>query len=148
MKNNQQILFTPGPVGVKKSVLKELSKPILFHRSKPFEQVYSQVNTKLNRVFDANNEYCTLIMSGSGTMANEAVVVSLINTDQKLLIVSNGQFGERLATIASVHSTKHEVLNFGWANPVNISKLEAEIKTYKPHWLFVTLLETSTGMVN
>ncbi len=147
-KNAWQILFTPGPVGVKKSVLKELSKPILFHRTKPFEQVYAQVSTKLNRVFDANDKYCTLIMSGSGTMANESVVISLINTDQKLLIVSNGQFGERLATIASVHNTKHKVLNFGWANPINISELEKKIKVYKPNWLFVTLLETSTGMAN
>jgi len=147
-KSTKQILFTPGPVGVNESVLEELSNPVLFHRDKLFEKVYSQVNTKLNRVFDANNDYCTLIMSGSGTMANEAVVVSLIGNGQKLLIVSNGQFGERLATIASLHNTKHEVLDFGWANSVNISGLEKKIKAYKPNWLFVTLLETSTGMVN
>jgi len=141
-------LFTPGPVAVKTTVLKELAKPILFHRTKPFEKVYAEVSTKLNKVFGADDNYASLIMSGSGTMANEAVATSLINRNQKLLIVSNGQFGERLATIAKIHKVRCEVINFGWANPINISDLQKKIILYKPDWLFVTLLETSTGMAN
>lgn len=147
-KKTNQILFTPGPVGVKTSVLKELTKPILFHRTQPFEMVYENIQSNLNKIFDTDSNFTTLILSGSGTMANEAVVISLIKKNEKLLIVSNGQFGERLETISKIHKVKYEIVNFGWGNQINVSRLEEKLYSYKPDWLFVTLLETSTGMVN
>lgn len=141
-------LFTPGPVGVKKTVLRELANPILFHRTEPFEKVYASIITKLNKIFDADNRHVSLILSGSGTLANEAVVTSLIKPSDRLLILSNGQFGERLAEISKIHNIKLEVINFGWANSISITSLQKKIINYKPNWVFVTLLETSTGMVN
>lgn len=141
-------LFTPGPVGVRKEVLKELSRPILFHRTYSFEKLYRQVAEKLNRVFGADERYVTLTLTGSGTMANEAVITSLIKNKERLLIVSNGQFGERLATIAKINKTNFRLLDFGWVSPIDLRLVEKEIKKYKPNWLAIVFLETSVGMVN
>lgn len=141
-------LFTPGPVGVNKAVLKELAKPIIFHRTKPFENLYKKVTNKLLKVFDANEQYVPLILTGSGTMANESVLMSLIETKDKILIISNGQFGERLATIAKIHGLDFKLLNFGWGNIIEPDKLEIEMKKNKYKWVVAVLLETSTGMVN
>lgn len=141
-------LFTPGPVGVDKTILKELFKPILFHRTSPFEKVYQEVTRKLNKVFDADESYVSLILTGSGTMANEAAISSFIGKKDKVLIISNGQFGERLATILKLHGIKFRFCDFGWANEVDTKQVIKDVKKFKPRWVLSVLLETSTGMVN
>jgi len=141
-------LFTPGPVQISKTVLNEMSKPIIFHRTALFEELYKNVTGKLQKVFDANQHFTTLILTGAGTMANEAVISSLIDKKDKLLIVSNGQFGERLGTISKIHNINLKILNFGWGNAIELSQLEIEIKKYNPTWVAVVLLETSIGIVN
>ena len=141
-------LFTPGPVQISMTVLKEMSKPIIFHRTSPFEKLYKNITEKLQIVFDANQYFTTLILTGSGTMANEAVISSLIDKNDKLLIISNGQFGERLATIAKVHNINFKTIDFGWGNAIEVNQLEIEIKRYSPTWVAVVLLETSIGIVN
>lgn len=141
-------LFTPGPVGVKKEVLKELSQPILSHRTQSFEKLYHRVAKKLNLVFGATRQYVTLTLTGSGTMANEAAISSLLLDKDKFLILSNGQFGERLATIARIHNINFNMLDFGWASPINLNLVEKTIKKYKPDWVAAVLLETSVGLVN
>jgi len=141
-------LFTPGPVQISKTVLKEMYKPIIFHRTASFEKLYKNVTEKLIKIFDANQHFVTLILTGSGTMANEAVISSLIGRKDKLLIISNGQFSERLATIAKIHNINLKILDFGWGNAIELSRLEIEIEKYNPTWIATVLLETSIGIVN
>src|SRR3989344_532953 len=139
-------LFTPGQVEVNKEVLKELSKPVVFHRSEDFEKLYKGVSKKLNTVFGANNQYIILILTGSGPMSNEAVINSLV--EGRLLIISNGHFGERLATIARANGVDFKLLDLGWAIPFDLELIEKNIKKYRPKWIATVSLETSTGMIN
>lgn len=142
------VLFTPGPVSVKRSILSSAAKPVLFHRAKPFQKLLVNISRKANLVFGANKQYITLILNGSGTLANESVIVSLIPSRKKLMVVSNGGFGERLAEIAKINNLNLIHLKKPWTSRITREEVDAVIKREKPYMLAVVALETSTGMVN
>lgn len=141
-------LLTPGPVEVKKTILDELSRRNVFHRSASFERIYKAVVKKLNFIFGGDNNYSTLVVTGSGTMANESVVNTFIRRNDRFLILSNGQFGERLWSLVDINNVKSKMYDFGWGNPVDIRAVERVVTEFRPTWIGVVLLETSTGMIN
>ena len=47
-----------------------------------------------------DEEYTTVLMQGSGTFSVEAAIGSLLGPDDKLLVLANGAYGQRIATIA------------------------------------------------
>lgn len=142
------ILLTPGPVSVKNEVLKAASKPVMFHRSRLFSKLLNSLSVKLNKVFGADDTYVTLILNGSGTLANESVISSLLSKEDKLLVISNGNFGERLANMALIHGIKMVHLKQEWASIIKYQEVEKAIDEHRPNMLAMVALETSTGMVN
>ena len=144
----KHILFTPGPVRTSDAVLRTLSEPVLFHRTEALEKIHKQISDKLLIFFVESSKYVPILVTGSGTLANEMVLTSLIRKSDRLLILSNGHFAERLMEIAKLHKLNFRTLDFGWAKNVNVERVEREILSYKPSFVVLVALETSTGMVN
>ena len=61
-------LFTPGPVSVPEEVLLQMAKPIIHHRTKEFENIFSEVRDGLKYVYETEKEVFILADSGTGTM--------------------------------------------------------------------------------
>ena len=57
------------------------------------------------------DRYTVVLMQGSGTFGVEAVLTSVIANDDKLLIIANGAYGERMADIAAHAGICHVVYN-------------------------------------
>ena len=72
----KQRLLTPGPTQVPEAVLRELTKPIIHHRTNQFRQILAEVGQRLQRIF--RTQFPVLTISGSGTTAFEAAQVSLV----------------------------------------------------------------------
>lgn len=142
------ILLTPGPVSVNEKVLKSSSYPVIFHRAEPFQELIKELSEKLNVVFGASNKYVSLILNGSGTLANESVITSLLGKDNILMVISNGSFGERLAEIAKIHHVKTVHIKKHWATSFSLSEIKSEIEKNRPYMLAMVALETSTSMLN
>ena len=51
------------------------------------------------RLFNADDSYYSVIVSGSGTSANETVLSSIFQPGEEVLLIRNGLFGERLLEI-------------------------------------------------
>ncbi len=49
----------------------------------------------------SEEDYTVVLMQGSGTFGVESVLTSVVGEDEKLLIVANGAYGERMAEIAT-----------------------------------------------
>lgn len=141
-------LFTPGPVTVKKYVLETLSQPILFHRTKYFEDLYAACCKKLLKVFGASNKYRCLIMTGSGTLALEAAITSCFKGSDTILIASNGHFAERLIEIVKIHNLNYVLYKVRWAQPFDLAEIVKAINKYSPNVLMLVGMETSIGMRN
>ncbi len=108
-----KLLFTPGPLttslGVKQAMLHDAGS---WHFE--FNRVVTRIREKLRDLSGApaaSGLECVL-MQGSGTFGVESVVTSVVPPRGKLLVVSNGAYGERIGAIAKAARIPHEVLRF------------------------------------
>jgi 2-aminoethylphosphonate-pyruvate transaminase len=144
------ILLTPGPVQVKKEVFNIITKHNIFHRSSIFENIFRKCLEKIKIIFSADGSYTALILAGSGTMAIESFVQSIISKNSNILIVSNGHFGDRLKEIVKSCNVSQRVhfIKFGYGDFISLNIVEEEIKKVRPDWLLVVAHETSSGVAN
>ncbi len=86
------MLLIPGPVNVPKSVEYEATK-VVNHRSDTFRDVVSRLESTLAKEFDSDR---VALLSGSGTLAVESMVYSLLRKNEKTIVFTYGEFSNRL----------------------------------------------------
>jgi 2-aminoethylphosphonate-pyruvate transaminase len=142
-------LFTPGPVNVSDDVRQALLHYDIGHRSKEFEKLFVDTQIKINRILNADNSYYSVIISGSGTAANETVLSSVIKEDEVVLLIKNGNFGDKLEEILDQYHIPKEIAAFEWATYPDLGEIESILRG-NPKISLVAMVfhETSTGMIN
>jgi 2-aminoethylphosphonate-pyruvate transaminase len=146
----KKFLFAPGPVLTHQSVKEAALAPDICHRRPVFEKLYSDVRNDLLRLFHASKDkYTTVVVSGSGTSSNETVLSSVVEDGKKVLLITNGVFGNRLKEIIKCYNLGLNLLEFEWATLPDLKKIEEELKNDKDISLISMVYhETSTGMLN
>ena len=146
--NQGSFLMTPGPVTLSDTVRKALSNEIIFHRYSSFESLFEDTCNLLHTILDTTPEHQVLILTGTGTLANESAISSVFNENDRLLMLSNGDFGERLITMASMHGIPHKSLRYEWGEEIDCRQVEHLLCSEKFTGIVMVGLETSTGMSN
>ena len=145
----KSILFSPGPVMVEAPVREALMHYDICHRSPEFEEMFADVQEKVKRLFEADDSYYSLIISGSGTSANETCLSSVFKGDDTALLLNNGVFGGRLDEILTKYNVPTVRLEFPWATMFDMGKIEEALKANpKITYICMVFHETSTGMIN
>ena len=144
----QLTLLNPGPVNVSPRVQQALLRGDLCHREEEFADLLVAVREKLLRAF-APLEYTAVPLSGSGTLAVEAMVSSALPADKKLLVINNGVYGERMLRMAEAHRIPTVELRSEWIErpqPEHLEKMLREDAAIGA----VALVhhETTTGLLN
>lgn len=144
----KQYLFCPGPVIVADSVFEAVTSNI-GHREEEFSSLLSKINGNLLDLFEIKkkNLYHPVLITGSGTAGNEAVLSSIVG-NKHILVLANGEFGERLNMISKIHNKNTHILNFGWGNPIEVNRVEAYLKKHKVDIIAMVHHETSIGILN
>ncbi len=92
-------LFTPGPVMIPEDVMLHMAQPMEHHRTSFYRDMLADVTEHLKYMFQTEHADC-LVLTGSGTCAGEAAIVSSIHKGMnKALNLSGGKFGERWGKI-------------------------------------------------
>jgi aspartate aminotransferase-like enzyme len=65
-----------------------------------------------------------------------------------VLVVSNGEFGDRLIDHARRHRLDHTTMALPWGEPIDPVCLRARLAATGARWLWAVASETSTGMLN
>src|SRR3954451_11331122 len=86
-------LRLPGPTAVPERVRMASAQPMLSHRGVEFRAVLADVAAMLRPIFGTQRDVFVLGTSGTGAM--EAALANVVSPGDALLIVLNGQFGER-----------------------------------------------------
>ena len=146
---NKYLLFTPGPVNVATNVRAAISKRDICHREVDFNKLLLSIENKLLKLFQIKNtkDYRAVVITGSGTAANESMLSSVVG-DKNILILSNGEFGERLHNISKVYNTNTHLLNFAWGESFDLKKIETYLKQHNIDVIAMAHHETSSGMLN
>lgn len=146
---SKMMLFSPGPVMTKQNVRESLMHYDICHRSKEFEEMYARLCKKINKLFNADDTYRSVVVSGSGTSANETVISSVFQEGDKVLLLSNGEFGERLRQIYEQYKIDYVDCTFEWGTMMDIDQIEAALRA-NPEVKMISMVfhETSSSMIN
>lgn len=142
-------LFSPGPVMVKDNVRRSLLHYDICHRSREFEEMFVDTQEKILRLFNADDSYYSVIVSGSGTSSNETVLSSLFQEGEAVMLIRNGMFGERLLEIINKYEIPLVDCAFDWGTYPDVAVIEKMIAEH-PEVKVVAMVfhETCTGMIN
>ena len=70
------------------------------------------------------DDYTSILMQGSGTYCVEATLGSVITPKHKLLILSNGAYGDRMGNIAEYHGMNYDMLAFDETEQVSVEYVD------------------------
>jgi len=137
------LLLIPGPVNVPNSVL-EYSKIIVNHRSDEFRNVIKSLEGNLISILNAER---VALLSGSGTLAVEAMIFSLTRRGQKVIGVSYGDFGNRMIESMKRRGVNVIEIRKRMGEFVTLDELKEVLDTNKDAELLALVHnETSTGI--
>ncbi len=146
---DKQMLMIPGPTPVPPQVLLAMAKHPIGHRSGEFSKIMGQVNDDLKWLHQTNHDVLTLTVSGTGAM--EAGIINFLSPGDRVLVGSNGKFGDRWGKISKAFGLEVDIISAEWGKPLDTeefrSKLEADTEK-KIKAVIVTHSETSTGILN
>lgn len=140
-------LLTPGPSPVPEETLLELAKPVFFHRSAQFRELFSEVTEDLKYVFQTKNPVLTLTCSGTGGM--EAAVSNCLPPGSKAICVISGRWGERWRNLCKAFGVEAVNVTVPYGQAVPPEQLKKALADHPDALaVFATLSETATGVAN
>jgi aspartate aminotransferase-like enzyme len=135
------VSFMPGPVEIPKHVRAAFASPPQSHRGEPFLRTLAAVKRRLVGLSGAAH---VSVLVGSGTAANDVVAAQLSLEKGRGLILTNGEFGERLIEHARRWKLRFDMHQAPWGAPFDLDTIVRK----RPAWVWMVHCETSTGMLN
>lgn len=143
------LLFTPGPVNVAPSLRVAVSREDICHRESDFDALLGSIEQKLLSLFQIHrrDQYRAVVITGSGTAANEAMLSSVVGMGD-ILILSNGEFGERLHKTSQIHNPETHLIEVPWGEPFDPDVIETYVRAHRIDVIAMVHHETSSGILN
>lgn len=107
--------FTVGPVMSSDSVLKIGGKQTPYFRNDEFSKIMFENEELMKEFVYASDDSRVAFITGSGTAAMEATVMNVFTSEDKVLIVNGGGFGQRFVELCRIHKIPYDEikLDFG-----------------------------------
>ncbi|MEA4872498.1 MAG: aminotransferase, partial [Synergistaceae bacterium] len=93
----KKLVMIPGPVPVSPSVLQKLGSEVKAHTDPDFIAEFQSLLSELRSI--ANCDGMAFLVAGSGTMGMEMAIANIAGEKDKVLVCSNGHFGDRYISI-------------------------------------------------
>lgn len=140
-------LRLPGPTAVPERVLQATARPIVNHRGPEFAGQFAEVVEMLRPVIGTANDILVYASSGSGVM--EASLVNVLVPGDRVLVLCNGQWGDRFVNIAAglQLDVTFERLEVAWGEAVPIERLKERLANEDFAAVIAIHNESSTGAV-
>lgn len=139
------INLTTGPIDLSQDVLDAFNKSPISHRSETFKNLHQRIVDELCNALCIKN---TFLLQGSGTLANEVMLWQIKSLKTKGLILSNGEFGERLKDQAKRINLEYNDYTLEWGELFDCEEIQYRIQKDDLKWILFVHCETSTGIIN
>ncbi len=142
------LLLTPGPLTTTASV-RNAMRVDYSTWDVDYNQRVVEIQNRLVQLASNTPGYTSILMQGSGTFAVEATIGSVIPPDGKLLVISNGAYGDRIAQIARRLKIALQELSYSETELPDLDQIRTTLKSDSAitHVAMVHC-ETTTGMMN
>lgn len=147
--DDKLMLMIPGPTPVPEKALTAMGRHPIGHRSGEFSELVAEVLADLKWLHQTQND--VLVVTASGTGAMEAGIINVLSSGDRVLVGSNGKFGDRWAKVAKAYHLDVQTITADWGQPLDPEAfrqaLEADTnKEIKA--VILTHSETSSGVLN
>jgi aspartate aminotransferase-like enzyme len=128
-------------------VLKAVGQQMINHRGPEFQAIQQKITEGLKKVFVTKND--VLVLTSSGTGGLEAAMANTLSPGERVVIISIGEFGERLIKIAKAYGADVVPVSFPYGTAADPDKVRQVLKSEpKVETVYLTHNETSTGVTN
>lgn len=144
--HSSAVNLLPGPVTVSREVRRAFEQAPESHRGEGFRKDFLATKQMLCELTRAREVELFL---GSGTLANDVIGGQLSILHRRGLVLSNGEFGERLRDHARRFRLDFQAIECPWGESFDYARIRRELRgTPAPAWLWCVHCETSTGVMN
>jgi 2-aminoethylphosphonate-pyruvate transaminase len=142
--------MNPGPVTLSDRVREALTSGDWCHREPEFAELTQWINDALVNVYPSTaGDFESVMLTGSGTSAVEAMLASFAPDRATTLVVANGVYGERMARILEAHGKPHLVVASRATEPMNLEAVRKSLEEDGSIRYVATVHhETTTGRLN
>ncbi len=136
----------PGPVHIDQVVHESFNEIPVSHRSESFVKDFKQTKDLLCGLVHSRS---VEILMGSGSLANDCIAAQLSSNLKTGLVLSNGEFGNRLIDHARRFGLHFRTLEIDWGMAFDRDQI-FRLLDQEPdiQWLWAVHCETSTGILN
>ena len=135
----------PGPVDVDPLVLRAMSMPLLGQFDPEFTGYMNEVMVLYRQVFETTNKW-TFLIDGTARAAIEAMLVSMVEPGDRVLVPIFGRFGHLLCEIGRRCGADVRSIEAPWGTVFDAATVETAIIEHEPKILAVVQGDTSTTM--
>ncbi|WP_112182391.1 MULTISPECIES: alanine--glyoxylate aminotransferase family protein [Paraliobacillus] len=137
-------IMTPGPVEVDPRVLRAMATPIVGQFDPSFTSAMNEVMGMLREVFQTENQWAFPV-DGTSRSGIEALLCSVIEPGDKVLVPIFGRFGHLLTEICERYGAEVHTMTCPWGEVFNQTDIIEFIKNINPKIVAIVHGETSTG---
>ncbi|MGL6314127.1 pyridoxal-phosphate-dependent aminotransferase family protein [Vibrio sp. WXL103] len=141
----QRMLMGPGPINAYPRVHQALSQSLIGQYDPVMTGYMNQVQSLYRGVFQTSNQQ-TMLVDGTARSGIEAVLVSVLEPGDKVLIPVIGRFGHLLCEIAQRVGAEVKTIDIEWGEVCQPEQVEAAIKSFGPKMVATVQGDTSTTM--
>ena len=142
------LLLTPGPTPLHPRAAAALAWPMRGHMDPEVFAYNDRVVADLHALYKTAPGSFTALLSGTGSLGMEAGLANLLEPNDRILVVSNGVFGERKIEMATRLGAEVTPVRFPAMSPVDVGAVLEAAQRTRPHLIAMVHGETSTGVLN
>lgn len=144
MMRNKEMLLIPGPTPVVDSIYDAMASETRGHTDPRFVAIYKNAIEQTRKMLNTDGE--VFVIAGSGTIAMEMALVNTVGAGEKILVISQGYFGDRFITLGQAFGIEVDVLQAEWGKQVAPADVEAKLAEGHYKAVTITHADTSTGV--
>lgn len=142
----KRLLLGSGPANPEPRVLRAMATPLIGQFDPAFTRIMDDVSQLQRAVFCTNNQR-SFPSSGSSRSGLEAVLASVLEPGDRVLVANYGRFGDLFCEIARRYGAEVDDLRVAWGEAVPAEAVEARLKA-KPFKVVAAVhADTSTGIL-
>lgn len=146
MAGTRYRLRLPGPTEVPERIRRAMAQPVVSHRGPEFRALFRRAEELIQPILGTRNGVLFFASSGTGMM--EASLVNVLAPGERVLVVVNGQFGERFAAIARTMGACVDVFEVPWGLAAEAARIGSRVREAEYRAVVVVHNESSTGVVS
>lgn len=138
--------FSVGPVMSHEDIKKIAYNDVPYFRTTEFSNTMLENEKILKEIAGAGENCRVAVMTGSGTLSMEAIMLNTIKKDERVLIINGGTFGQRFCNIASVYGFEYDEIKLEFGKSLKKEHLDnIDGSIYSA--VYVNADETSSGLL-